>query len=292
MSYWQVIGTIENDILLVSSFSEESISYMVAFLPLVNGLPSDCRGWCQECTKEDFEVFVGIYNPNLEGTSKILLRRLKESVEEAEKYHTTFNVTGESTSDQRTLELSSPLNQSIFFKWRFECDLMESGKFCETFTQPMFRLSSLLSHQSELLRKELLKKDRELDEHKENGSKLKRAHLETKAFDFNDFCSLSKKEAVKAKILDNPMSCILSKSSKNVEALGWLEKPECNLSPVKPASPVKVIVSTSKESGKITLSENNEEEEEKKEMARRLKFEKLKAETASNPRKRKQKSVF
>lgn len=299
---WKLIPLEDSNskLLVIAKFHD--CGYTISWLELSDGCPQNNVGWIQECSLEDFDVYSKLYNPRIEGSRNVLLSRLKRSTTD-DTQKTKFHVSGFSNSEERTLVLTSPLGESssLHFTWRYECNKMDGDKYCDHFLRPLFKLASIFSQQCNLLVKNIIQKDREIDEHKANGSILKRSHLETQIFDERTFVTSSLKEPSIVSCMSSPVTSLLDSSwTQPALTLVYTEN-ETEIPkplPVRQRSPKKTQLAANEiHSEEITIahksSENEKpsiEEEEEQEKKRRKKLEQLKA--SSGPRKKKQKSVF
>lgn len=297
---WKIVRLDEVDsrLLVVAKFYDHG--YTISWLEMSDGCPKDNAGWIQDCSAQDFDEYSKIYNPSIKGSRSSLLNRLKRSTLDATD-ETKFHISGSYTSEERTLGLKSPLSDSssLHFTWRYECIRMAGEEYSNNFLKPLFRLTTIFNHQCNLLVKTISQKDREIDEHRANGSILKRSHLQTETFDEKTFVANSLKEQLVLSSLANPAGSLLESGwTPPALELAYARPGPLPSSPKQKRSPKKPTLAASDihDNDKVArlpseAQKPSVEEEEEQERKRRAELEQLKASSAPK-RKKKQKSVF
>lgn len=302
MEHWRVLSIDGKEVLVYGDFTDTS--YEISWTELAGGVPKDCSGWTQSCGVDDFQIFSELYNPYLEGSVDVMIDKLRTATFDTASERTDFELNGCADDNERVLAIKSPLHEkgSVHFTWRYECSSIPKTKFSEIFMKPLLSLTAVLREQNELLMKTIMKKDREIEEHRANGSILKRSHLETKLFDKDSFNNDSLLTPSVKSSIRKPLPELL-KNSSILQTLRSLRKQSTEpdqtalvspkkSSPIKVKSPAKMTVKAALEARVDEAVDSTETVDETEvELKRRAEIERLK--TATPPKKRKtKKSVF
>lgn len=190
--YWKILSCNKGNLQLIVKLivDEELSSYKLIISNLVDT-------WQEVREAEEIKTACKVFNRRLEAPVQSIIHHLHNSLD----HHAPNNFECDIDGNGQSLKivLKNSFSGGIPFTWEFAC-----SRINDCMTVPLLRLVAALQHSQMELMNVIKKKDDEIRDYKDNGSKVTRPYLETEQFDsikFHEklrdnsvFCSVITKE--------------------------------------------------------------------------------------------------
>eukprot|EP00111_Clytia_hemisphaerica_P020979 TCONS_00061874-protein len=164
--------------------------------------------------EEDFLAKNKLFNPNLEAESTSILNELSYCLQQCQKELTGLSFQVE--EDVLKMNIKTKLKSGIPFAWTFTLKEATTHMIIEHLVQPLAILTSELNRRQQELFYMLERKDRELQDYKDQGAVASRRHLETVQFDRVNFQTSSNVHQTFLDSCTNPTLNSLTKDLKDL----------------------------------------------------------------------------
>ncbi|XP_039250226.2 non-homologous end-joining factor 1-like [Styela clava] len=162
---------------LIKLNCQDNSSYNLIICDLVNI-------WEESLSNDDIKIRCKQLNRRLEAPTQSILLHIQETL----LHHTTNVFTVVETSKELvTISLKNSFQEGIPFLWEFTCKMVQTQMSIGLFVEPFLKLVASLQCSNDQLIKVIKKKDAEIRDYKESGSKVSRPYLETSEFDSEAF---------------------------------------------------------------------------------------------------------
>ena len=187
---WKTLQCDEKQYLVKYLFDHHSTSYDILVYK-----EDDATMWREMSDNSMFENRWKEYNPNIESNSSTSLGHVQQSLEKYWRFSEGgHGLGGESSSIKVVVEkevvklvVKSKLKAGIPFSWSFVCIKCKENQVKELLVDPLFGMVKELARQRQQLFSIIEKKDREIEDYKDQGSVPSRRNLVTVPFFADSF---------------------------------------------------------------------------------------------------------
>lgn len=184
---------------------------------------------------EKFDKKCKVFNPNIEASAFSMIEELSKSFEECLK---TSKLDLQTEDYKIQIHMKSKLKAGIPFKWIFVFQEAPQDFVWKHVVQPLTIISNELYRRQQELSYMLERKDREIQDYKDQGTSVSRKHLETPYFDrpeyqrtstanqaFLDFCSRPSLKSLTDNLSDIYQKTMFNMQSKKTSEGAQLADP-------------------------------------------------------------------